>query len=351
MELQKNKIVLPIKLGIDPMEHLLVADFKGDPEYTCLEPQLFNDSVNGKGIRILRYRKDQKVDVYWQKGVNVDINNILIGAGVGDFAETVMEPACFEITDKGVNVNCAFTDAQNRKVELIIKENTTSPGRFPFLAPVGNCIENPQRLFLVNMLDFDFVRKKGTIAEAKIGDRKLYTKSFPLLRNFKKVLFIRYSALPLVGTLNPYMDSPLIFEAEAPGSTEIDGTTIFIDDTHRITRLSIGENLRKVEMNFFPAYPNLANVSDGESRSGLWNFKMSGTHITGGSYSLSREGNLIKTEIDVTENWKPQGVPISLKIFTRFLSWFRTWPTTYRWRGTIDIANNFSMTGLWERKK
>ncbi len=314
MPFEKTKIVLPVKLGIDPMERLILANFKGDPEYTILEPQLFNDPINGKGIRILRYRKDQKVDVYWQKGVNVDLSTISICAGVGDFAETVIEPACFEITDRGVNVHCAFIDAQNRKVELIIKENTTKPDRFPFLAPVGRDTENPQRFFLVNMLDFDFIRKKGTFVEAKIGDRKLNFESFPLLRNFQRVLFIRYSALPLVGTLNPKMDFPIIFDAETSTSVEIDGTTIFIDKNHRITRLSIGENLRMVEMNFFPAYPNLINISDGESIIGQWNINMSGSRITGGSYSLLREGNLIKAEIDVTENWKPKGVPLSLKI-------------------------------------
>jgi len=28
-----------------------------------IEPQRFDDPVNGKGMRVLRYRKDQKVEV------------------------------------------------------------------------------------------------------------------------------------------------------------------------------------------------------------------------------------------------------------------------------------------------
>ena len=58
------------------MERLLVVNFKGDPDHTGHEPQLLNNPINGKGIRILCYRKDKKVDIYWQKGVNIDINNI-----------------------------------------------------------------------------------------------------------------------------------------------------------------------------------------------------------------------------------------------------------------------------------
>ena len=52
-----RKIIIPIRLGIDPMERLLVASFKGDPEFEGLEPQVFDDPVNGKGMRVLRYNR------------------------------------------------------------------------------------------------------------------------------------------------------------------------------------------------------------------------------------------------------------------------------------------------------
>jgi len=60
-----RKIIIPIRLGIDPMERLLVASFKGDPEFEGFEPQVFDDLINGKGMRMLRYRTNGKVDV-WQ---------------------------------------------------------------------------------------------------------------------------------------------------------------------------------------------------------------------------------------------------------------------------------------------
>jgi len=91
--LSLRQIMLPIRLGIDPMERLLVASFKGDPEFEGLEPQVFDDPVNGKGMRVLRYRKLGKVDVYWQHGVHVDRSTFTVGSGIGDFAETTIEPA------------------------------------------------------------------------------------------------------------------------------------------------------------------------------------------------------------------------------------------------------------------
>ncbi|NJD78907.1 MAG: hypothetical protein FIB08_17745 [Candidatus Methanoperedens sp.] len=59
-------LVLPIRVGIEPMERLLVTSFKNDPEFEGLEPQVFDDPINGKGMRVLRYRKDGMVDVYLQ---------------------------------------------------------------------------------------------------------------------------------------------------------------------------------------------------------------------------------------------------------------------------------------------
>jgi hypothetical protein len=49
-------IAFPIRIGLDPMNYLLVADFEGDPEFIAIEPQRFDDPANGKGLRVLRYR-------------------------------------------------------------------------------------------------------------------------------------------------------------------------------------------------------------------------------------------------------------------------------------------------------
>jgi len=54
------------------------------------------------------------------------------------------------------------------------------------------------------------------------SDRFLPPESFPVTRNYKRVLFLRYSSQPLIGTFNPVtfnpsMFKPFVFNMEFPG--------------------------------------------------------------------------------------------------------------------------------------
>ncbi len=158
---KSSKIAFPFKIDIDPMERLIVVSLKDDPEFEMIEPQVFDDPINGKGMRIILYRKDKKVDIYWQHGVNVNREMITIGAGIEHFKETVIQPSRFKITEHGVDVHLLFIDAQGRTVELKIIENSSGINPFPFLAPVGKDIDNPKRLFFAHMLAFGLSNHLG----------------------------------------------------------------------------------------------------------------------------------------------------------------------------------------------
>jgi len=344
------RLLLPLRVGHDPMEKLLVATFKGDPEFEGIEPQVFDDPVNGKGMRVLRYRKDGKVDVYWQPGVHVDRSAFVIGAGIGDFAEAVIDPARFEITTRGVNLHVAFTDTQRRNIELRIREDAPGKKGFPFLAPVGANIEKPLQLFLVYMPDIDFVRRAGSLVNGRIGDRHLRPASLPILLHGRRVWLIRYVASPVIGTLNPPSSRPLIVELPVPGSVDIDGMSVVADGNGSVTRLSSGQDPSRVEVDCVPGFPNLLDLQDEGSTSGRWSIQIAGVLITGGSYRASREDGRIAVELDVTERWKPSGLPLSVEIFTRVARMFRTWPSTYRWRGVVELGAAPTMSGVWERK-
>lgn len=344
------KVAFPFKIEIDSMERLIVCSLKDDPEFSMIEPQVFNDPINGKGMRIILYRKDQKVDIYWQPGVIIDRDTITIGAGIGHFKETNIQPSRFEITDKGVDLDVEFMDAQGRTVKLKITENATGIKPFPFLAPVGKDIDNPKRLFLAHMLEFDFVHKTGTVFSCKIGDRSIKPESFPILRNFKKVMFIRYSGFPVVGTLNPSMAEPVTFEVETPGNTEVDGMSVHVDSDHRIKQVSVTREKKKVELVFPDGFPNLYDVKDGSEEKGEWQYLIAGMTITGGTYYLARSGSDIEIEMDVNQNWRPNNLPFSFKLFTLISKSFRNWPKTYKWIGLINLESN-SLAGSWNRKK
>lgn len=344
-----RQVMLPIRVSIDPMEKLLVATFKGDPEFEGFEPQVFDDAVNGKGMRVLRYRKDGMVDVYWQPGVHVDRSTFAVGAGIGDFAETAIEPARFEITDCGVDLHVAFTDAQGRQIELRIREDAPGKRGFPLLAPVGADIEQPLQLFLVYMPGIDLVRRTGTLFEGRIGDRVLRPASLPILLHGRRVWFIRYVARPVIAALNPPMSRPLMVELAVPGSAEVEGMSVVTDGDGSVTRISTGQEPYQVEVDFLPSFPNLLGLRKGDSASGRWSIRIAGAPITGGSYRVSREGGRVGIELDVTEAWKPSGLPLSMEIFTRVVRKFRTWPSTYRWRGEVELGAAPTMSGVWKR--
>jgi hypothetical protein len=344
------RVVLPIRLGIDPMERLLVASFKGDPEFEEFEPQVFDDPVNGKGMRVLRYRKDGKVDVYWQLGVRVDRCTFTVGAGIGDFVETTIEPAHFEITKSSLDLHVAFTDTQGRKVELRVHEDTQGKSGFPLLAPVGADIKNPHQLFLVYMPNIDLVRRSGSLVEGRIGDRILRPASLPILLNWHRVWFVRYVPNPIIGTLNPPMSRPVVVELPAPGSIEVEGMTVVVDGDGSVTRISAGQEPCRVEIDFFSGFPNLLDLASGGSAAGRWSIRIAGISITGGTYSASRESDRVAVELDVTENWKPSGLPLSMVIFTQMVRSFRTWPTTYKWHGVVELGAKPIMASTWERK-
>lgn len=343
------KIAFPFKIDIDPMERLIVASLKDNPEIEMIEPQVFDDPINGKGMRVILYRKDKKVDIYWQPGVNVDREMITIGAGIEHFKETVISPSRFEITKHGVDVHVVFTDAYNRIVELKIVENTSEISSFPFLAPVGKDIDNPKRLFFAHMLAFDFVRKKDTFFLCKIGDKVLYPQSFPIPRSNKSVMFIRYSGFPVVGTFNPAMNEPLIFEAEIPGYVEVDGMVLNLDKDRRIMKVCVNQKMKKIEIDFPNGFPNLYDIEIGIETKGEWTYQINDMTITGGTYYITRNKN-IDIRLDVTQNWEPVNLPLSFKLFTWFVRSFRSWPKTYVWNGSVNLDKN-TLVGCWSRKK
>ena len=343
------KYAIPFKLGVEPMKRLLIADFQNDSAYVSIEPQLFDDEINGKGLRVLVYRTDKMVDVYHQKGVRVDMENFSIGAGIGMLKETAIEPNTFEIDHDGINLHIAFTDKNGETVEMKIKEKSTSKKRMNFLAPVGNDIKSPKQLFLAFMEDFDFVLRKGTVLYARVGNRELKPSLFPLSRNGEKVFFARYSNSPMVGTINPPMKSPFIFQSSNSGVVEKEGVLLQIHEG-KVYSISREHKGKTISIEFPKGTVNLYELHNGEKFIGKWKYKTENMTITGGKFYLLKIGNKVDVHINVTRKWIPQNLPLSFQLFTLFVKSFRQWPTTYYWKGVIDLTNETILEGKWLRK-
>lgn len=348
-ELKSHRIMFPFRLKFDPMKALFVISIKGDPEFEGLEPQTFDDPINGKGMRILRYHKDGLVDVYWQPGVHVDRLSFKIGKGTADFAETDITPARLEVTDTGVDLHYAFTDLQGRINELTIRENAPGKKGFPLLAPISANIENPIQFNVVYLPNFDLLQRPGTIISGRIGDRAVKLDSIPMILHGHRIWLARYGVGTVIGVLNPPMNKPVEVELNGTGIAELDGMSVFTDTTGNLSRLIAGPETSNVEISFYPGFPNLLNFPDGSSANGRWYFNAAGRRITGGTYSVMNSGGEIAIKLEVLDHWKPESIPFAVRILTTVVGVFRTWPSTYRWSGYVKMGPEPALTGKWER--
>jgi hypothetical protein len=334
--------VFPFMLGFEPIKRLVVINLKkNDSEYEIIEPQYYNDQEFGTGLRILLYRTDKKVDVYYQPGVFFDKDAFAVGKGLGHALETEMKSSLFEFRENGLHIDIAFVDYKGREVKILIKEDTKIHNPFPFLAPVGNEVENPTKFFLVYMRDFDFVKEKGTLIDLKIGDKTLKIASFPIKRDGQKVLFARYATNLTIGEIN---------RAKSAASVELTAThdNFKLSREQRVTNYWINCGPEIVELQFENGFPDLTTLPQNKQTTGSWDYLVSGTAITGGTYTLFRTNNMVKFGIQVTKKWKPGNLPLSFKVFTFIVKSFRTWPTSYQWNGSVNLEDN-SIKGKWQR--
>jgi len=341
--------IFPFFLQIDPMEALFVISIKGDPEFTGIEPQTFNDPINGRGMRILRYRRNGMVDVYWQPGVRVDRESFRIGKGTADFAETEITPARLKITETGVDLHYAFTDLQGRINELTIRENAPGKKSFPLLAPVSADIENPIQLNVVYLPNFDLLQKPGTVINGRIGERAVKLDTIPMILHGHTIWLARYSAGTVIGKLNPPMDRPVEVDLNEAGTAVFDGMLVFTDPAGDLMRIGAGTEPTCVEIVFDPSFPNLLSLTEGETASGRWYFNAAGKRITGGMYRAVHTGTNVDIDLEVLDHWKPVDLPFSVSILTTLVKVFKTWPATYRWSGKVSLGEKPSMDGKWER--
>lgn len=344
-----RKFAIPFKIGIEPMKRLLITSFDNDSEYEAIEPQLFDDDIIGKGLRVLVYRKDKMVDVYCEKDIKINKETFRVGDGIGMLKETILEPNQFEIDENGINLHIAFTDKNKNVIEMKIKENSTSKKRMNFLSPVGNDIKRPKQLFLAYMKEFDFVLRNNTTFYTRVGNRHLKPSHFPLSRNGEKVYFARYSNDPIVGTLNTPMQTPLVFDYTNSGMVEVDGMLLNLHEG-KVFLITRSYNDKTVSIEFSDGLPNLFELEENTDYAGNWNYKIDDRIITGGKCNFFREGDKVEVQLKVTRKWIPKSIPLSFQMFTLIVKSFRKWPTTYFWKGQIDFLDKtIPMAGEWIR--
>lgn len=352
----------PFYFGIDPMERLLLINFEKNPDlvYVGLEPQVFDDSIHGKGMLVIGWRVDGKVDVYHQPGLILDAGKYdIAGKGLAEMAEVPMERAFFEVNAFGVQADIKFNDLAGRPVELKVREsNPRKREPFGLLAPMGDAAESPSAMPLVLLHDFYFVRKKNTEISVSIDGKQHQLDQLPIPMDWSSMYFTRYSPDPFIVTFNPAYEGPLQTmhwegqEMVNIGSIRLELATE--DQVPEIKRLSQKGQHHSITLSFAPAFPNLMALSDGHSLKGT--FQITGhpsTGEVGGHYEVVKEAGVTQIVLVPSRGWIPNEKKLSLRFLYTVAKIFKKWPATYKWTATIREGedNQLMMKSSWERIK
>jgi hypothetical protein len=328
----------PFGLHIDPLERMLNFEISDDPHYSGLEIQWFDDPRHGRGILVfLNRRTDGKTDVYFERALRLNPTNYAVGNGLGEWVETEFATARLEVDDYTVRADVQLTDTAGRSVEVHVGDRTPRGRRYAaFLAPMGAAVAEPTSLPLIWMSRFDLMRRSGPKPVVLIDGRHARLGRLPAEALTGRRLIKVTSDLCAVHVCRARPDpTPLADDGEATQ----DGTA-----TKSVVERSGGHEVR---LELDPPFPDLN--ADPVSASGAWSISIDRVCVINGTWHMRPGDRETQVDLEVTEGWRPKGLPLLMSIVTRVAPVFRTWPTTYRWTGRIAHGEVPTMTSNWSR--
>ncbi|TVR04209.1 MAG: hypothetical protein EA403_05330, partial [Spirochaetaceae bacterium] len=316
-------VVSPFHLEHDPMTGLLLINFEEDPDsiYHGLEPQSFDDAVHGRGILVIGWRIDGRVDVYHQTGLRLNPETYgIAGKGLHAMVERPFSGARFELGPAGAQADIAFDDLDGRPVRIGVRETDTRPRTaFGLLAPMGSAASDPPALPLVYVDRFYFVRRAGTELLIEIDGRSHQSDFLPFMLDGAPVHFLRYSAAPFIATWNP--DSAVAVRVLEPRDeagagvliADADGVGYELETNggfHEIRQMSLRDGNHEVVIEFTPAIPHLLALADNAAVDGA--FRVIARPALGtvqGRWQVARHDGELHLELVPDGGWTPGSAP------------------------------------------
>jgi hypothetical protein len=356
--IETKSIYVPFSIDIDPMERLLLFNIEKDPDsiYIGFEPQVFDDTVNGRGLLVLGWRADGKIDVYHQPGLQLNSEKYdIAGKGLAHIVVREMEGAFFNINEFGAQVDILFNDIHNRPVHLIISESHRAKRKpFSLLAPMGMAAENPSAMPLVYLHEFYFVRKRNTDISLTISGRNHKSDKLALPMDRKRMYFTRYGSDLMIATINPAFDGKLVPLEILAHNVACSGSNTFELESNStsIKSMNVSNKENTLTISFEPPFPNMADVVAERDYNG--SFTILGNPAAGvvsGTYHLTKNENEIQISMTPCGGWKPVPTKTSLRFLYTVVKTFKQWPATYQWNAEIKINenNDMIMKSQWVR--
>ena len=112
------RLLCPFTLQLWTIDRMLNFEVTDDPHYEGLELQVFDDPLHGRGMAVLvRRREDGRFDIYRQPGLTLDPAIAQVGGLLGEWLEAPIDPARFEVSPDGVDVDVGFTDLDHLRFQ------------------------------------------------------------------------------------------------------------------------------------------------------------------------------------------------------------------------------------------
>lgn len=346
-----DELLVPVTLELSPIRRLLVIDITGDPVYRTLEPQVL-EGPGGDEVVLLAYRRDGHVELYAPSGSDVDpagyegLGKGLLGIHRGPF-----EAARFEVTQAGLQLDLTVA-ADGHRFDLHIHEHLAGPrDGFALLAPVGGAFDAPAFFPFLWLPGLSFVRVRGTVVDVRVDGEVRHVARLPLPVAGRRCLMARYDPDVMVCQVNP--DSvrvPPRVPAHEHRGTEGPGVDIAeVDGGCSIVAVRVARGERTCTASFEPPLPDVRALPAGTRRSGEILLQADGTTELRGRYEVDAEEDRIDLTVEDFGPWRTRVRRPPLALLFR-LPIFRRWPTTYRWRATLDSRTaGARMTSGWER--
>jgi hypothetical protein len=363
-------VVSPFHLEIQPMHSLLLVNFEGDPDriYRGLEPQAFDDEVHGRGLLVIGWRVDGRVDVFHDPALRLDPDTYgIAGKGLHVMAPRDLANAHLHLGPAGAQANFDFPDLEGRRVRLVVRETDTRPRRpFALLAPMGTDAADPPALPLVYVKDFYFVRHAGSEIRIEFDGRPHDSDAIPLVLDGTRMTFVRYSTRPFIVTWNPTVNARAeVLAAGAqtvPDMSVLDANGVRYELTsngpfREIRRMSRRKGGQEVTVDFTPPIPHLLAMRDGADVSGAFRIATEPpAGLVTGTWRSVRQGRRLHLEATPSGGWTPGEAPPMARVLFRMIYMFRTWPATYSWTATLplpepgtDVGSSLPLESAWER--
>lgn len=350
----------PFNVKCDVMERLLLINFENDPDsvYIGFEPQAFDNPTKGRGLLVIAWRLDGRIDVYHQPSLTLRREDYdIVGKGLCEFVVRSFDGGHFDISERGVDLALDFTDKAGRPVSLRIRERHPRRRKpFGLLAPFPSGTENPPALPLALLHDFYFVRRAHTDISVTIDGRQHQLDLLPAPIDGTRMYFVRYSPDPFIVLWNESRDGTLTpLDVDADRAVDADGVVYEISDSAGqpgIKAFEAHSDRHQVRFAFDPPFPNVVNLHDGAQTEGTFSIDLEKAigRITG-SYRVQRRADCVEISIRPEGGWQPRINKLSLWVMFTVAKVFKGWPKSYQWHATVDVSQPAApvMRSRWQR--